>query len=107
MWIGPASGDLNGSSPGDGSPGISEEGDLFESSSLFDESPSLFDEEPSLFEEGSLFGEVASPFEDSNLFDAEKSLFAPNAGDAEPVGSGGVSRDRGPGGRWRPATEGR
>ena len=104
---GQPAGDLNGSSPGDGSPGISEEGDLFESSSLFDESPSLFDEEPSLFEEGSLFGEVASPFEDSNLFDAEKSLFAPNAGDAEPVGSGGVSRDRGPGGRWRPATEGR
>ncbi|MFB0985537.1 MAG: hypothetical protein QMB94_04505 [Phycisphaerales bacterium] len=104
---GQPAGDLNGSSPGDGSTGISEEGDLFESSSLFDESPSLFDEEPSLFEEGSLFGEVASPLEDSNLFDAEKSLFAPNAGDAEPVGSGGVSRDRGPGGRWRPATEGR
>ena len=105
--------DANGFSPGDGSSGLGAEGSLFESSSL-DEPPSIFETGPPLFEEGSLFGEMASPFEDSVLFDPEKSLFAPDAGDAarrgsdgEPVGSGGVSRDRGPGGRWRSATEGR
>ncbi|MDG2021357.1 MAG: helix-hairpin-helix domain-containing protein [Phycisphaerales bacterium] len=92
--------------------GLFEEGPLFESSSLFDGSPGLFDDQPSLFEVDSLFDMESEPAEGSDLFDSEQSLFGPDdaSGSEDPgetVDSGGASRARGPGGRWRPATGGR
>jgi hypothetical protein len=94
--------------------GLFAEDALFESSSLFDDSPSLFDDERSLFEEGSLFGDDSVSLEPPSLFESEEPIFGPEVGDSgmgrgeeETVESGGGSRDRGPGGRWRPATGGR
>ncbi len=87
---------------------------LFDSASWFDDSPPLFGDEPSLFEEESLFGEDSTPLEAPSLFETEKPLFGPGVGDAEgsrgggkPADSSEGSRDRGPSGRWRPATGGR
>ena len=94
--------------------GLFAEDPLFEPSSLFDDSPSLFDDQPPLFEEGSLFGEDSTSLEPPSLFESEEPLFGPGVGgsgrdrgEEETVESGGGSRDRGPGGRWRPATGGR
>ncbi len=103
---------LDGSAGVDSGEGLFEEDPLFESSSLFDASPGLFDGQPSLFEGDSLFGAESEPAGGSDLFDSERPLFGPeNAGGSddpeETGGSGGASKDRGPGGRWRPATGGR
>jgi hypothetical protein len=94
--------------------GLFAEDPLFEPSSLFDDSPSLFDDQPPLFEESSLFGEDSTSLEPPSLFESEEPIFGPGVGgsgrgrgEEETAESGGGSRDRGPGGRWRPATGGR
>ncbi|MEE2972656.1 MAG: hypothetical protein VX672_05980 [Planctomycetota bacterium] len=95
--------------PGDRPPG--EESDGFDGEPLFDQGP-LFAEE-SLFDDAPLFPE-SSPFDEGSIF-GERPLFpgSPTFGnpDSDPPGTGSGSdagtgstrsRDRGPGGRWRP-----
>jgi hypothetical protein len=82
-------------------------GGLFDDSPLFDDDP-LFGDEP-MFDDSPLFDE--SPlFEDAPLFDSRSPFDGPPADRAasprEPSGAVGP-RDRGPGGRWRPATSSR
>ncbi|MAH66801.1 MAG: hypothetical protein CMJ27_10515 [Phycisphaerae bacterium] len=82
----------------------------------------LFGDDPSLFDDGSMFDEESSMFDgERSLFDDDSSLFddpvsafdvpdpfrdGPDSGtgSSPPVDRNG---DRGPGGRWRPATGGR
>ncbi|MFM1833425.1 MAG: hypothetical protein RLZZ461_1741 [Planctomycetota bacterium] len=80
---------------------------LFDESPLFDDEP-LFEDAP-LFEDDPLFGD--SPlFDDAPLFDAGSPFDDPPAdrtgSSPRPAGAAGP-RDRGPGGRWRPATSSR
>ena len=75
---------------------------LFEDGSMFDEESSMFDGERSLFDDdSSLFDDPASAFDTPDLFRAEPGS---GTGSSPPVDRNG---DRGPGGRWRPATGGR
>ncbi|MAD20020.1 MAG: hypothetical protein CMJ52_07390 [Planctomycetaceae bacterium] len=69
---------------------------------LFDEAASLFDDEDALFDDRpSLFDDAESAFDRPGLFrDEAESRIPPPSSTASPG-------DRGPGGRWRPATGGR
>ena len=75
---------------------------LFDDGSMFDEESSRFDGERSLFDDdSSLFDDPASAFDTPDLFRDEPDS---GTGSSPPVDRNG---DRGPGGRWRPATGGR
>ena len=92
-------------SPGDDFGGLDLFGDepsLFDDASMFDDDASMFDGEASLFEdEASLFDDATSAFDGPDRFADEP--------DSRTESSPSVGRngDRGPGGRWRPATGGR
>jgi hypothetical protein len=75
---------------------------LFDDGSMFDEESSRFDGERLLFDDdSSLFDDPASAFDTPDLFRDESDS---GTGSSPPVDRNG---DRGPGGRWRPATGGR
>ena len=75
---------------------------LFDDGSMFDEESSRFDGERSLFDDDSSpFDDPASAFDTPDLFRDEPDS---GTGSSPPVDRNG---DRGPGGRWRPATGGR
>ncbi len=89
------------------SDGPDADSDLFSEEPLFSGDP-LFESQP-LFPETSLFPE-ASLFEGPSLFpgssDSEETNFGAPGSSAEPLDAveSPLRRDRGPGGRWRPAT---
>ena len=92
-------------SPGDdfdGSNLFGDEPSLFDDASMFDDDASMFDGEASLFEdEASLFDDATSAFDGPDRFADEPDSRT------EPSPSVDRNGDRGPGGRWRPATGGR
>jgi DNA uptake protein ComE-like DNA-binding protein len=75
---------------------------LFDEGSMFDGAPSMFDDEDSLFEdEAPLFDDSESAFDGPDRFPDDL------GSRTEATPSAGGDGDRGPGGRWRPATGGR
>ena len=97
----PAAGDLFGDDP------LFQDDPLFEDDPLFSDDP-LFDDSP-MFDDDPLFGEDPL-FDDEPLFDRPSPFEQPaNGGDRRDRGGSSFAgpRDRGPGGRWRPATSSR
>ena len=85
-----------------GTPLFGDEPPLFDGASMFDDESSMFGAEDALFEgEASLFDDATSAFDDPDRFEDDAGS---RTGGTPPAGRNG---DRGPGGRWRPATGGR